>query len=215
MIDDFYKELFLKGQENGNYQMFTFDIKNSKQMDKSTRYEAQVKIIELIERIYYDLSYLEESLNKQILLHNDTYTNLLEHNPHQDFAVRFEPFILGDVVGLTILKESIPPTLVLEIFNLNKEELEIDFEFHVNYGNYETDDYGLGATISFRGYAVTILSNLHKKDFGITLNHNDEISQDEFDYYMNLISITHEKAVKKAKEYFDSSSDIKTLKKNN
>jgi hypothetical protein len=32
---------------------------------------------------------------------------------------------------------------------------------------------------------------------------------------MNLISITHDKAVKKAKEYFDSSSDIKTLKKNN
>lgn len=45
MIDDFYKELFLKGQENGTYQMFTYDIKNSKQMDKTTRYEAQVKII--------------------------------------------------------------------------------------------------------------------------------------------------------------------------
>ena len=87
--------------------------------------------------------------------------------------------------------------------------------FNPDYDNYETDDYGLGATISFRGYAVTVLSNLHKKDFGITLNHNDEISQDELDYYMNLISITHEKAVKKAKEYFDSSSDIKTLKKNN
>ena len=62
MIDDFYKELFLKGQENGNYQMFTFDIKNSKQMDKSTRYEAQVKIIELIESIFECICYKIENL---------------------------------------------------------------------------------------------------------------------------------------------------------
>ena len=43
-----YNDLYLKCQDNGIYHMFVFDIINSKKMSSKNRYEAQIKMIELM-----------------------------------------------------------------------------------------------------------------------------------------------------------------------
>ena len=77
-LDQHYLDLFIKNQGRGKYQMFTFDIKNSKEMCREERELAQYQIIELIERIYFDLKNLEKKLNKQILIDRDNYGNIFE-----------------------------------------------------------------------------------------------------------------------------------------
>ena len=162
MLDSFYIDLFLKCQDKGKYRIFTFDIKNSTQM--KNRYQAQLQIFNLIDNIYSDLKELEIKLNKKILLDEEGYTHYTEKN-NVGFAFKYEPFVLGDMVGLTIYNNSIDNDIIYELFEKNKKLLNIDFDFHINSGVYETDDYGLGATKCFRGYCIQIVSNLHKEKY--------------------------------------------------
>lgn len=73
-----------------------------------------------------------------------------------------EPFIYGDVIGFTVYRDSISKEEVMHIFNQSKEELNIDFEFHLADGYYETNDYALGNIKYFREYCIELLCNLHK-----------------------------------------------------
>lgn len=163
MIDKFYIDLFLKCQETGKYRIFTFDIKDSKKM--KNRYQAQLQIFNLIDNIYSDLKQLEIKLNKKILLDEEGYTHYKSQNKNSGFAFKYEPFNIGDMVGLTIYNGSIDNDVIYEIFEKNKKQLNIDFDFHINSGVYETDDYGLGVQKCFRGYCIQIVSNLHKGSY--------------------------------------------------
>lgn len=163
MIDKFYIDLFFKCQETGKYRIFTFDIKNSKKM--KNRYQAQLQIFNLIDNIYKDLKQLEIKLDKKILLDEEGYTHYTQKNENSGFAFKYEPFVIGDMVGLTIYNGSIDNDIIYEIFEKNKKQLNIDFDFHINSGVYETDDYGLGNKECFRGYCIQIVSNLHKEGY--------------------------------------------------
>ena len=213
MVDKLYIKLFNEAYEKGKYHTFAFDIKNSRKLEN--REEAQYQIIELIERIYFDLIELEKLLDRQILLHDDTYVNMFD-KVDNDFRHKYEPFILGDTVGITIISNSIPDSVLLSIYELNKKEVGINFEFHVNHGYYETDDYGLGTKQAFRGYAIKILCDYHKDYFAKYRKHHKEksVSQEELEYYMYLVSINHHIAVENAQEYIDIIHH-KTLKKVN
>lgn len=165
MIDKLYIDLFLKCQEYGKYKIFTFDIKDSKHMNSNDRNIAQKQILNLIDNIYSDIKKLEVTLNKQILLKEEDYTHFKVKNKNSGFAFKYEPFILGDMVGLTIYNGSLDNDIVYDIFEKNKKELNINFDFHVNSGVYETDDYELGTSLCFRGYCIQIVSNLHKPQY--------------------------------------------------
>lgn len=202
MVDKLYIKLFNEAYGKGEYHTFAFDIKKSQKLEN--REEAQYQIIELIERIYFDLIELEKLLNKQILLHNDEYVNMFD-KVDNDFRHKYEPFILGDTVGITILSNSIPDDVLLSIYELNKREVGIDFEFHVNEGYYETDDYGLGVEKAFRGYAIKILCDYHKEYFAKyrSSHMKERISEDELEYYMTIVSINHNIAVENARNYIE------------
>lgn len=211
MVDKIYIKLFNEAYSKGKYHTFVFDIKNSQKLEN--REKAQYQIIELIERIYFDLVELEKLLNKQILLHDDTYGNMFDKIDN-DFRHKYEPFIFGDAVGITILSNSISDKVLLAIYELNKREVGIDFEFHINEGYYDTDDYGLGVEKAFRGYAIKILCDYHKEYFTkYRKQHKEEsISPDELEYYMNLVSINHNIAVENALNYIETIRP-KSLKK--
>lgn len=162
MIDKFYIDLFLKCQETGKYKVFTFDIENSKKL--KNRYQAQLQIFNLIDNIYSDLKQLEIKLDRKILLDEEGYTHYTQKN-NGGFAFKYEPFNIGDMVGLTIYNGSIDDDIVYQLFEKNKQELNIQFDFHINSGVYETDDYGLGNKKCFRGYCIQIVSNLHKSKY--------------------------------------------------
>lgn len=214
-LDKHYLDLFIDNQGKGKYQMFTFDIKDSKGMTSEKRLLAQYQIIELIERIYFDLRELEKLLDKQILIDREGYGNLFDKIVN-DFAFRYEPFVFGDVVGITILYDSINPRVILDLFKKNKKEIGIDFKFHVAFGNYETDDYGFGGHIAFRGYALEILSNLHKSEYEYireNMVYQSDLSEDERLYYEYLCNENHENAVINAEKYtYESSAKKLNLK---
>lgn len=156
-----YNDLFLKCQETGQYHVFTFDIVGSKKMDRKTRHEAQFKIVELIFMMYGKLEKKQLEENKKILVFEDEFTKLGEERLNV-FGYKQEPFLYGDLIGFTVYRDTITSEEVIDIFNKCKKALEIDFDFHIADGYYETNDYVEGKDKYFRGYCIDLLSNLHK-----------------------------------------------------
>lgn len=155
-----YNDLFLKCQSTGLYHVFTFDIKNSKEMDNKPREIARQKLLKFITLFYNKLYIKECEENKEILLNNKNYSFLGERS--NGFGMKVEPFILGDLVGLTVNRDSITKSEMVEIYNECIKEVGIDFEFHIADGYYETDDWCEATHKYFRGYCIDLLSNLHK-----------------------------------------------------
>lgn len=159
-----YNDLFLLAQDSGKYHVFTFDIVGSKKMDTQTRRDAQIKSIKLIKGIYSVLSNIQEKLNRKILVFEDGFVPFDSPLPRYEFGMKQEPFILGDVFGFTIYRDSLDTDTVLSIYEYFKESLEIDFEYHLANGYYETNNYAEGGTKCFRGYCIDLLSNYHKEN---------------------------------------------------
>ena len=159
-----YNDLFLKCQETGIYHVFTFDIKGSKKMTyngNNERLEAQYKIIELAIMMYEIIQKKELKENKKILVFESEFTKLGEPRLNV-FGYKQEPFLFGDLIGFTVYRDTITNDEVIEIFNKCKKALNINFEFHISDGYYETNNYEEGKEKYFRGYLIDLLSNLHK-----------------------------------------------------
>ena len=165
-----YNDLFLLSQETGKYHMFTFDIVGSKKMDKETRTKAQYKMIKLMKSIYQLLTEIQEKTKKQILVFEEDFVPYDSCISFKGFGMKQEPFIIGDVFGFTIYRDSIDKDIIMNIYEYFKNSLDIDFDFHLADGYYETNDYSLGDTQYFRGYCMDILSTLHKKEIIHDLN---------------------------------------------
>jgi len=156
-----YNDLFLKCQETGKYHLFTFDIKGSKKIPKKERLEAQYKLIELSLMMYRMIQEKEKIENKNILVFEKDFVKLGDPKLNV-FGYKQEPFLFGDLIGFTVYRETITNDEVIEIFNRCKKKLEIDFEFHIADGYYETNNWVEGKEKYFRGYCIDLLSNLHK-----------------------------------------------------
>ena len=156
-----YNDLFLKCQQTGKYHVFTFDIVDSKKMSFKTRYDAQFKIAELILMVYKIIEKKQLEENKKILVFEEEFTKLGEERKNV-FGYKQEPFIYGDLIGFTVYRDAITSDEVINIFNKCKKILEIDFEFHISDGYYETNNWIEGTNKYFRGYCIDLLSNLHK-----------------------------------------------------
>lgn len=158
-----YYDLFVKAQDKGLYNMFIFDIKDSKAMDSSYRSIIQHKMVDLILSIYNDIKELENRFNKKILVTDEGIVHLYEARKNMyKFGMLHEPFILGDAFGFTIYRDSLDKDVILGLFEKHKERLQIDCEVHFKDGYYETNDYSKGNKLFFRGYCIDILSNYHK-----------------------------------------------------
>lgn len=158
-----YIDLCKKAQNsNSKYRVFTFDIINSKKMNKEVRNIASYKMELLMLKIYNEILNIEKIKNKEILLKEDVVSYKERFLVDRKFEMLYEPFLFADTFGFTVYNGSIEEEVVLEIFEKYKQELEIDFSFHVNNMCYETNDYGLGGILFFRGYAIDICSALNK-----------------------------------------------------
>lgn len=154
-----YDDLFLNCQDTGLYHVFGFDIKDSKSLEN--RYEVQEKLIKMILNIYKRIEEKEIQENKRILVFESDFVRLGEKT--NGFGLKQEPFILGDFVGLTTYRDSISNEEVLNMFKEEKEKLNLNVEFHIADGYYETNNYEEGNTKYFRGYCIDTLMKLHKK----------------------------------------------------
>lgn len=156
-----YNDLFLKCQKTGLYHIFAFDIVESKKMNPEKRLDAQFKIIELILMVYRKIKKKEIEQNKKILVFEDDFTKLGEDRLN-GFGYKMEPFLYGDLIGFTVYRDTVTKDEVINIFNDCTKKLDIDFEFHMADGYYETNDWLEANNKYFRGYCIDLLSNLHK-----------------------------------------------------
>jgi len=158
-----YIDLCEKAQnENSKYRVFTFDIVNSKKMSKEVRNMASCKMEILMHKIYTEISNIEEKENKKILLKEGVVPYKERYSVDGNFGVLYEPFIFADIFCFTVYNGSISEDEIFEIYEKCKYELRIEFSFHANNLCYETNDYGLGGNLFFRGYAIDICSALNK-----------------------------------------------------
>lgn len=157
-----YKNLFDKAQANGNYHMFIFDIKNSKSYGKELEMIEEISR-KLILNLYCKLEKLEKENGKVILHRNKDFYNFFEKQGAISNGSLCEPFQFGDMFGLTIVRNSIDKGEIYQIFEKEKEKLNIYWEFHMLDGYYETDDYGEGCRKYYRGYCMQQLEELSKK----------------------------------------------------
>ena len=154
-----YNDLLLKCQDTAPYHLFTFDIVESKKMDKETRSKAQYKLRDLAILNYKMLEYIEKIKNIKILVR--PYEGLSTKNIGFTKTDK-EPVVIGDLTYFTVYRDTIKREEVIEIFECCMSLLDIDFKFHYADGYYETHDWCEGNTKYFRGYLIDILSNLHK-----------------------------------------------------
>ena len=197
-----YNDLLIKAQhENSEYRVFTFDIIGSKNMSKYDRYIAQYDIIFLIERVYADIKELEKTLNIEILIKEPGFGSFFDTNIQNDFSYRYEPFLFGDTIGLTIYNGSVDPLIIYEIFDYNKEEMNLKYDFHKCNLLYQTNDYHEGNTKYFRGYAIHAAEELHKRkndEIRNSINDRNIVDNEEIKRYMYIVKTNHQKAINNA-----------------
>lgn len=167
-----YYDLFLKAQNTGKYNMFVFDMVDSKKMDSISRKVNQEKMMQLMLNMYNDLKEIEVKTGRKILVMEDGIV------PYEDrikvmykFGFLHEPFIYGDMFGFTVYRNSIMKDEIMTIYENYKIKLDIDFDFHIMDGYYETNKYQDGNKEFFRGYCIDILSNYHK-------NYNEQVIEE-------------------------------------
>lgn len=165
-----YNDMFLLCQDTGKYHVYSFDIEGSKKMDNKTRYDAQIKLIKLMTSIYSVLEEIQKKTGRKILVFEDDFVRFDSGLPVKGFGMKVEPYLIGDVFGFTIYRDSLDKDVVLSIYDYFRQSLDIDFNMHIADGYYETNDYALGGTKYFRGYCIDLLSNLHKEDVKEDLN---------------------------------------------
>lgn len=165
-----YNDLYLKSQETGQYHIFIFDIIGSKNMTYKYRNEAQIKMIKLMTKIYETIEKIEKTTKRKILVFDKDFVTFKSNIPYKGFGFKQEPFLFGDTFGFTIYRDTLDKDTIYKIYNYYKKELEINFNFHLADGYYETNDYTEGNTKYFRGYCIDLLSVLHKENTIIELN---------------------------------------------
>lgn len=158
-----YNDLYLKCQSTGIYHVYIFDIIDSKKMSAQYRNKAQIKMEKLMLKIYKTIENIERTTGRKILVFDSDFVTYKSGLDYRGFGVKKEPFLFGDTFGFTIYRGSLDKDIIYYIYEYYKKELEIDFDFHIADGYYETNNYNEGNTKYFRGYCIDILSTLHKK----------------------------------------------------
>ena len=128
-----YYDLFLKCQSSGQYQIITFDIVNSKLIDVCKRKQIQISMFEMANILYEHILQIEKNNNVKILVFEKDFQYLKDNNRQIGFGFKIEPFVLGDMFGFTIYRNSLSLEYIINIFSLNKKRLIGKLIFFYNY----------------------------------------------------------------------------------
>ena len=115
-------------------------------------------------RIYEEIEHIEKTTDRQILVFDKDFVSYKSNKSYKGFGFKQEPFLFGDTFGFTIYRDSLDTETIYHIYEKLKKELNIDFNFHLANGYYETNNYSEGGIKYFRGYCMDLLSTMHKKE---------------------------------------------------
>ena len=162
-----YYDLYLLAQENSNslYYVVSFDVIGSKLMPLDKRAKLTNNMLIIIKYVYNKLLMKEKELNKQVVIKDERFYT--PWDPRASYMINgnySDPSVLGDRFAFTVLRYTVTKEEIIELVNICKKELNMDEEFHIADGYYETNEYGEGNTKLFRGYCLQILGNFHKQE---------------------------------------------------
>ena len=163
MSYDEYLDLYLSTQERPDalFHVISFDIVNSRLIPANERKLLQEKIYIITEYVYNKLLEKEKETCKQIVIKDERFYRPWDNNKNNNGNFS-DPVIFGDSFQFTILKDTVSKDYIVELVNIIKNELNIQEEFHITDGYYETNEYEEGLNKLYRGYCLQILQNLHK-----------------------------------------------------
>lgn len=174
------KDLYEQGQKYGKYHLYSFDIKNSRNLEK--RAQAQVLMFELSYLMYEELKKIEKKLQKKILaddlktFEEDLKKKYCSKYINTTFLIVRDPFIQGDSFVITLYRDAIEKEIVIGIYEKYKKFLNIDFDFHLFDGYYETHDWVEGDKKYCRSDAVKDFTTMHKIETNKRLKFNRKYS---------------------------------------
>lgn len=166
MAYDEYLDLYLNAQNNENslYYVVSFDVINSKSLNDEQRKQLQININIITKYVYNKLLDSEIALNKQVVINDDRFIRPWDLNRTQINGNYIDPFIIGDCFQFTVIRDTVSKEKIVEWVNECKISLNMQEEFHVNDGYYETNNYEEGGNKFYRSYCLQTLESLHKSE---------------------------------------------------
>ena len=163
-----YYDLYLKAQENpdAKYYVVSFDVIKSKSLSPQENDILGSNIDTIMKYVYGKLIDKEKELNRPVVIHDERfYRPWTPRTPHMLNGNYRDPSVLGDNFEFTVLRGTITKEEIISWVNACKKSLNMQEEFHIADGYYETNDFEERGTKLFRGYCLQILEKLHKPKF--------------------------------------------------
>lgn len=159
-----YLDLYLKAQQEQSalYYVVSFDVINSKLLSSDERLTLQHNINIIVKYVYDKL--LEKELEEaiQIVIKDPKFIRPWDIKNKTWNGNYIDPMVFGDCFQFTVLKGTVTKEEIIEWVDECKEVLNVKERFHIADGYYETNDYGDGNALFFRGYCLKTLETLHK-----------------------------------------------------
>lgn len=159
-----YLDLYLLAQKNPNslYYVVSFDTIDSRLMLPEKREMLQNNIDIIVKYVYNKLLDKELELNKQVVIKDKRFIRPWDFRTSNWNGNYIDPSVFGDSFGFTVLRDTVTKEEIIKWVNECKNILNMEEEFHIADGYYETNEYGEGGIKFFRGYCLQTLETLHK-----------------------------------------------------
>ena len=161
-----YFDLYLEAQKKDDapYYMVSFDVIGSQQMTAEENIKMHENHTIIMKYVYAKLLESEKALNRQVVIKDDRFFKPWE--PRVSGWTwngnYMDPFSIGDCFQFTVFRDTVSKDQIIEWVNECAKELNMNEQFHIADGYYETNDYGEGGTKFFRGYCIQTLETIHK-----------------------------------------------------
>ena len=150
-----YNDMFEKAQKIGKYHIYILDIVGSRDLSREKYIIAHRLQRKLLSTVYNRIMEIEIE-RKSKILHNIDIMNR--------FGFTCEPIIFGDLIGFTVLRDSIEREVIYNIITNLKYSMNITEKYHFADGFYETDDWKRALMEYYRGYCIQYLEFISKQN---------------------------------------------------
>lgn len=185
MSEDRFLRLFMQAQKNEQapYYVVSFDVVNCKSLTDDENYVMHIYIDIIMKYVYKKLLESEKVLNKQVVVKEERWIrgwkeipipnpipmleNTIVPTPALvEYRMSFtkDPYVFGDCFQFTVLRDTVSKDQIVEWVYECKKMLNMNHEFHIADGYYETNEYEEGNTKLYRGYCLQILEKYHKPE---------------------------------------------------
>lgn len=166
MSYDEYLDLFKIAQENNNalYYVVSFDVVDSRKINKEKRKILQDNINIIIKYVYNQLLNREIELNKQVVIKDDRFIRPWDLKRLNNNGNYIDPLVFGDCFQFTVLRNTVSKEEIINWVEKCRKVLNMKESFHINDAYYETNNYEEGKDKLFRGYCLQILEESHKSE---------------------------------------------------